>query len=56
MIMIASWIAWPWVCETVEMSTPTPSVTKRKSAEPRAKVATEPRKGTSKISMPTRRR
>src|SRR5665647_2706949 len=50
--MIASWMAWPWVCDTVEMSTPMPSVTNRKSAAPRANTATEPRKGTSKSSMP----
>ncbi len=51
--MMASWIACPCVCETVEMSTPRPRVTKRNSTEPRVKVATEPRKGTSKSTMPT---
>src|SRR5665811_2331852 len=45
-------MAWPWVCDTVEMSTPMPSVTNRKSAAPRANTASEPRKGTSKSSVP----
>ena len=49
---MASWMACPWVCDTVEMSTPMPRVTNRKSAEPRANTATEPRNGTSKSSMP----
>ncbi len=52
MVIIASWMACPWVCDTLEMSTPVPRVTNRNSSAPSAKVATEPRNGTSKSSMP----
>ena len=52
MVIIASWMACPWVWETLEMSTPVPRVTNRNSRAPSAKVATEPRKGTSNSSMP----
>ncbi len=51
--MTASWIAWPWFCETLEISTPTPSVTNRNSSAPSPNVAGEPRNGTPKIAMPT---
>ena len=52
MVMTASCSACAWVWETLEMRTPVPSVTKRKSSAPSAKVATDPRKGTSNSSMP----
>ena len=51
-VMMASWIAWPCVCETVEMKIPMLRVTNRKSRAPSAKAATDPRKGTEKIAMP----
>ena len=51
-IMNASWMAWPWFCETVEISTPMPRVTSRNSAAPRAKTATLPANGTWKTPMP----
>ena len=41
-----SWIAWPWFCETVEISTPIPRVTSKKRMDPSANVATLPTKGT----------
>src|ERR1700735_1591404 len=52
MIMNASWMAWPWFCETVEIRTPIPSVTSRNRAAPRAKVATLPVNGTPNRPIP----
>ena len=52
MIMNASWMAWPWFCETVEIRTPMPSVTSRNRAAPRAKVATLPVNGTPNRPIP----
>ena len=50
---MASWIAWPWFCDTLEISTPNPSVTNRNSSAPSANVSGEPRNGTPKTAMPT---
>src|ERR1035437_297097 len=51
--MKAVWIAWPAVCETVEMKTPSPSTTNRNSAAPSTNTNTLPLNGTPKRSMPS---
>ena len=53
MVMMASWMACPWVSDTVEMSTPMPTVTNRNSTAPRAKTSGDPAKGTLNSSTPT---
>ena len=51
--MTASWMAWPWVCETLEISTPRPSVTNTNSKAPSPKVTADPRNGTPNTATPT---
>ncbi len=50
--MNATWMAWPVVCEIVEMNTPIPRVTNRKSPAPSANSAGLPLNGTSNSSTP----
>ena len=47
------WMAWPWFSDTLEISTPMPSVTNRKSRAPSANTAYEPRNGTPNRATPT---
>jgi hypothetical protein len=54
-IIKASWIAWPWFCETLEISTPIPSVTNKNSSAPNPRTSTEPRNGMSNKGTPTPR-
>jgi hypothetical protein len=51
--MMASWIACPWFCETLETRTPSPRVTNRNRSAPTTNVPTDPRNGTSKSHTPT---
>ncbi len=50
---MASWMAWPWFCETLEISTPKPSVTNRNNSAPSPNVTGEPWNGTPNTAMPT---
>ena len=51
--MTASWMAWPWVCDTLEISTPRPRVTNTNSTAPSAKTAADPLNGTPNRPTPT---
>jgi hypothetical protein len=46
-------MAWPWFSDTLEISTPRPSVTNRNRMAPSANTAYDPRKGTPKMPTPT---
>jgi hypothetical protein len=51
-VNIASWIAWPWFCDTLEISTPTPSATNRNTTAPSPNTITDPLNGTSNNRTP----
>ncbi len=49
--MMATWPATNWFLATVEMSRPIPSAESRKSEEAPSSTQSEPRSGTSNISV-----